>query len=358
MKILHISYFGRQRTITGIVESVMNISQKQREMGHDVLIIIPFNHPLVDGKRVIYSHSFWQAIKNIKNFHPNIVVFDGFYDKYQIRISWFLKWRGIPYLIVFHGGASADNQKRNWFKKRIANFLFFNRFVKWAKSIVYLSENEKNKSIFSRINPSYYIIPNGVNTPSNMGIETPKYWNETIRFLYLSRLDWYGKGLDVLYDALKLLFDSGYESKVCFDFYGTKESIETEKLFQFGNMTKYRGYVTGKEKEAAYRSADIFILPSRSEGMPMVILEALSFGLPCIVTPETNMSTLIEENKCGWVVDLRSQDVFNIIKEAVDDYYVNQDNYYKNSVKTALLFEWSKIAEKSISVYNKILNNE
>lgn len=356
MRILHIAYFGRQRTITGIVESVMNISQKQREMGHDVLIMIPFNHPLVDGQRIFYTCSFRQAVDKIKGFCPNIVVFDGFYDKYQIRISLYLKWCGIPYVIVFHGGASADNQKKNWLKKRIANFLFFNRFVKWAKSVVYLSENEKNKSIFSKINPSYNIIPNGVNIPSN--IDTQKTENNIIRFLYLSRLDWHGKGLDILCDAFKLLFDAGYESKVCFDFYGSKESIETEKLFQFGNMTQYRGYVTGKEKEAAYRNADIFILPSRSEGMPMVVLEALSFGLPCIVTPETNMSTLVEENNCGWVVNLNPQDVFDIIKEAVDDYYVNQDKYYKNSVKTALLFDWSKIAEKSISVYNNILKNE
>ena len=356
MKILHIAYFGRQGTITGIVESVMNISQKQREIGHDVIVMIPFNHPLVDNKNVFYSCSFWQAIARIKGFSPHIVVFDGFYDKYQIRFSWYLKWCGIPYVVVFHGGESADNMKKNWLKKRIANCLFFNRFVKWAKSVIYLSENEKNKSVFSKINPNYNIIPNGVNIPININPKEAK--SDKISFLYLSRLDWHGKGLDVFCDALKLLFDAGYESKVCFEFYGTKESIETEKLFQFGNMTKYEGYVTGKEKEAAYRNADIFILPSRSEGMPMVVLEALSFGLPCIVTPETNMATLIEENKCGWVVNLSPQDVSNIIKEAAEDYLINQDNYYYNSVKAAQLFDWSIIAEKSISVYKRILNYE
>lgn len=355
MRILHIAYFGRMGTMTGIVESVMNISQKQRDMGNDVIIMIPFNHPVVDGKSIIFSSSFKTAIGLIKDFRPDIVVFDGFYDKYQIRISTYLKINHVPYIIVFHGGASANNMKKNWAKKKIANLLLFNKFVSWAKEVVYLSENEKNNSVFHRCNPNYAIIPNGVNLPRDLCFKTNK---GHIRILFLSRLDWYGKGLDILNQALAKLYKKGYESKMELAFYGTKESHECEELFKYGDLTKYCGYVTGQEKEFAYRSSDIFILPSRSEGMPVAVLEALSYGLPCIVTPETNMAGIIEEGDCGWVVNLDAQELINTFERIVIDFPLYQERYFDRSIETAKQFDWKVIAAKSLNVYSKVIKDE
>lgn len=355
MRILHVAYFGRMGTMTGIVESVMNISHKQREKGNDVIIMIPYNHPVVDGRSVIFISSFNSAISCIKDYKPEIVVFDGFYDKYQIRISTYLKIKQIPYVIVFHGGASANNMKKNRTKKTIANFLFFNRFVSWAKAVVYLSENEKNNSVFHKCNPNYAIISNGVNLPGDICFKTNK---GRIRILFLSRLDWHGKGLDILNQALALLYKNGYESKLEFAFYGTKESYECEELFKYGDLTKYCGYVTGQEKELAYRSSDIFILPSRSEGMPVAVLEALSYGLPCIVTPETNMSGIIEEGHCGWVVNLDAQELYKTFEKIVNDFPLYQERYYNGSIETAKQFDWEVIAAKSLNVYSKIIRDE
>jgi glycosyltransferase involved in cell wall biosynthesis len=58
-----------------------------------------------------------------------------------------------------------------------------------------------------------------------------------------------------------------------------------------------------KDKLIALASSDIFVHPSRTEGMPNGVLEAMSLALPCLISHETNMGPIIKESKCGWVVD-------------------------------------------------------
>ena len=355
MKILHISYFGRFGKVTGIVEAVMNLTQRQIELGNEVKVLIPFNHPYVDGKIVFFAYSYGFARKFIKTLRPDIVVFDGLYDKYQIRLSFYLKINKIPYVLVFHGGASVDNAKKNWLKKKIANHLLFNRFVRWAKKVIYLSENEKGKSIFKQQNSCDAIIPNGVSLPENL---TPKTKKNKIRITFLSRLDWYGKGLDVLYEAIRKFSVLGYENKLEFYFYGPKESEDCEKLFEFGTMSVYGGYVTGIEKERAFREADIFILPSRSEGMPVAVLEALSFGVPCIVTLETNMAELVKKNQCGWIVNLTVDNICKSIENIISEFQEQRTQLFYNCITAAKPFDWNEIAKQSQIIYDEVVHKK
>ena len=62
------------------------------------------------------------------------------------------------------------------------------------------------------------------------------------------------------------------------------------------------GPAFGEEKEALFRSADAFILPSFSEGLPMSVLEAWSYGLPVVMTPGCNLP---EGFACGAALEIR-----------------------------------------------------
>ena len=65
--------------------------------------------------------------------------------------------------------------------------------------------------------------------------------------------------------------------------------------------------IDGSEKEAELLSADVFIQTSRSEGMSMGILEALSYGVPCLVTRGTNLGEIIEQYDAGWVAETNAE---------------------------------------------------
>src|SRR5690606_17270447 len=59
------------------------------------------------------------------------------------------------------------------------------------------------------------------------------------------------------------------------------------------------GAAYGEERCAAYRSADAFVLPSLSEGLPMAALEAFSSGLPALLTPQCNLPAAFS---CGGAI--------------------------------------------------------
>ena len=59
----------------------------------------------------------------------------------------------------------------------------------------------------------------------------------------------------------------------------------------------FRSPVDGHEKEALFKQSDIFILPSYSEGFPLSVLEAMSYGLPLIVTPVGALPEVLKEGE-------------------------------------------------------------
>ena len=60
--------------------------------------------------------------------------------------------------------------------------------------------------------------------------------------------------------------------------------------------TLFPGPLFGPEKHAAYSRADAFVIPSMSEGMPTVVLEAWAYGVPVLMTPQCNLPEGFERN--------------------------------------------------------------
>lgn len=138
-------------------------------------------------------------------------------------------------------------------------------------------------------------------------------------------------------------------------FYGYSYEGSHHIIDGYGDFAQYGGVVYGKDKDAVFRNTDMVILPSRSEGMPLTILEAFSYGVPCIVTPQTNMSDLIELNQAGWVTNLDVQEMVDCIKKAYGEYIVNYETYRKSCLMLAQRFDWSNIAQQSIKIYSDVL---
>jgi len=128
------------------------------------------------------------------------------------------------------------------------------------------------------------MIPNGVDT----GYFTPSREKHEDGFiaLFVGRLD-YQKGIDTLIQAVKHLEDntdtdsSGITFKVC----GTGPMREmVERFADKRDYVHYLGYVPEDELLSLYRSANLFLMPSRRETFGLAALEAMASGIPVIAT--------------------------------------------------------------------------
>ena len=286
---------------------------------------------------------------------PDIVVFHGIYIPQYLTVYKELVKAGIPYIVVPHGSLTKEALSKKRLKKFISNILFFNSFIKHSSAIHYLSEREATASPYKH---KFFVCGNGITLPNT---EEKGLTSNGLKFAYIGRLDPYHKGLDLMLEAIALQKNLLKENHCEFDIYGPNLENQFEKVQSLiakndvGDIVALHSGVIGAEKEKVLKRTDIFIQTSRFEGMPMGILEALSYGLPCLVTKGTTMGEYISEYGAGWTVETDVKSIASGLEKAVSSrnncalFGANAKRLIENN------FTWEKIGEDTISFYRKIL---
>lgn len=284
---------------------------------------------------------------------PDIVVFHETYCIDYLKMYPQLLKKKIPYVIVPHGELSNEAQKKKWLKKKVANFLLFNRFINNAVAIQCLSQRELDST---RVSKNKFIGTNGISIPAE---KKEKFNTDKIRFLYIGRLDAYHKGLDILLDAVQLSSGVMRKTNATLDIYGPDyqgryahiEALISER--NVGDIVTLHHEISGDEKIRVLLDADVFIQTSRFEGMPMGILEAMSYGVPCLVTEGTTLGTIIKDNKAGWVSENEGVSIHKQIISAIDE--KNKGQYSDNARRLIQeIFDWDIVSHNVLIIYEKL----
>ena len=177
------------------------------------------------------------------------------------------------------------------YKKSIAKFVYEKRNFQYSSAHHALCDAEARAFLaFGLPKAKVRVIPNGVYVPP---LSHPPKDGSTFRLLYLGRIH-HKKGLDLLLPALSLVPRELLENWDL-DIVGWGDAAFIDEMKKLSSSLSLQGKVHfcgpryGEEKEEMYRKADAFILPSRSEGLPMAVLEAWSHGLPVLMTKECNL---------------------------------------------------------------------
>jgi len=110
--------------------------------------------------------------------------------------------------------------------------------------------------------------------------------------------------------------------------------------------------IFGEEKIKHFKMADVYVLPSLSEGFPIVLLEAMAAKLPVITTDVGDCRKLVEEAKCGLVIP--PGDV-NALREAIKGLIGKKNSYGENGYKFVKNnYSWDKVAAIYNSYYRKL----
>ena len=216
-----------------------------------------------------------------------------------IRKSLFIKRaykRKTNIIIHQHGGnfdgyflAEVNNKKRQKIKSVFAMAdIVLVLSCGWAD---FFERNicEKNKVV---------VLHNGVVIPQ---YEKENYTDHNV--LFLGKLG-KEKGAYDLLEAIPQVIDKVPDA--IFYFGGVGELKICERIAQsrsVGNRVKFLGWVSGREKEKYLINSSIFILPSYYEGMPMSVLEAMSYGMAAVASNVGGIAQIIEDGVNGICIE-------------------------------------------------------
>jgi len=180
--------------------------------------------------------------------------------------------------------------------------------------------------------------------------------------LYIGQYS-YVKGLTYLLRALSLLG----EKNIILDIVGKSESESVyyellkkmAKGLSLEGLISFRGYIQDKIKLAQiYADADIFCLPSLYEGFGIVLLEAMSFGLPIVATTAGSIPELVKDEQNGLLVPpANAEALAAALKRLMGSSELRQrlgangKDFFESNRN---LYSWDKTGERVLSVLNRL----
>ena len=245
-----------------------------------------------------------QIRKQVKSIKPQLCYVTpnakggAFYKEFFVVLL--LKILNQKIIIHYHNKGVATRQSK-WFDNLLYKIFFKNIKVILLAENLYqdIKKYVKYKDV--------YICPNGIPVNPNLPTTIKKEFN----ILFLSNM-MKEKGVWDLVESCRILKINGRSVKC--HFVGkwsdiTKEKFTDEinkrglKEYVFAYGAKYNG-----EKDIFLQKADVFVFPTyyNNECFPLVLLEAMEQGIPCISTNEGGIPAIIEDGKTGYIVEKHS----------------------------------------------------
>jgi glycosyltransferase involved in cell wall biosynthesis len=195
-------------------------------------------------------------------------------------------------------------------------------------------------------------IPNGVNA-SDYNHKEKKFNLLRLNLLFVARFA-HNKGIHILLQAIKELNEEGWEDKLVFNLGGKGPLFEHYRNKCNYKNVNYLGFILDEQLIDLYKKADVFVFPTLFEGMPTVVLEAMSFGLPVIVSNVGATAELVDGEN-GYLI---AENSVSQLKAAIIDFY-HRDDASKAQLsnasfkKVAERYTWPLIAKQYIRLFEK-----
>jgi glycosyltransferase involved in cell wall biosynthesis len=235
-----------------------------------------------------------------------------------------------------------------------------------ADHLITVSENTKKElmEIFNYKNDSITVIRNGVDirefSPSNRDDNIKSFFGAEKIVLTVGHLA-YRKGIDVLIRAAASILQIFPEVK--FVIVGTGEDLafyrRLSEILGVSRSVCFVGRVSSQFLRKLYATADVFVLPSRYEGQPISILEAMASGCPVVLSRISDIDTYITNYETGLLVPPEDT---SALASAIIELLTNE-NLSKRIRERALTyvrdhFDWSSVADRHIKLYEELIQQE
>lgn len=295
-------------------------------------------------------------VREYKKHHFDIIHAHMAYPTGYIAVK-LRKRIGVPVVITSHKGDVIPESR---YRRRYVTRKRMCWAIKNADAVTAVSSELKViMDNLSEGKANTFVIPNGVDMPPDSAGLVPETCAEIAGkpfILTLGRLHHY-KGLDVLLEAIKILRKKKIEIPLLVIAGDGKEMgnlrRQTIKL-ELDDKVIFTGAVFGDQKHWLLRNCVFFLQPSRAEGMPLTVLEAMAYGKAVIGTRISGIMELITNNENGILIE--PGDSLSL-SEAIKSLCENPNmRYMQDKARAGILqMTWPVIADKYIDLYEKLL---
>ena len=307
MKII-IFTIGNPANIGGVQLSTARLTDDLVKHGHEVVLFSHFNVPMQDWAYPVNSasHSVYYEQKDtpknraliydsVSAHNPDIVIIINSSQTAGVVVS-ALQPMNIP-LILSERGAPETILKYNW-------------ACRTQRDMIHLMCDASHLLMpsYQALFPDFlkkqsYIIPSAVPYPDQKNI--PDFDDRKKHILWVGRMT-FEKDVNLLITAFDLISDQikDWTLHLVGDGALKEQLMEQVNNTALKNRIIFHGSLFNSDLENAYKTASVFVLPSRSEGCPLALREAMGWGLPAIGykdCPGTN--EIIKDRENGHLVD-------------------------------------------------------
>jgi glycosyltransferase involved in cell wall biosynthesis len=329
----------------GVLHVAHSLGKSLVSQGHEVRVCttnlrnptedlaVPLDEPvMVDGVQVFYEPTvfsrYWGFSPRLgrrfwlESGWADVVLIHFHYQFASLAAGWISRSRGKPYVIFSHGSLNTHGLRARSRARKLGylKLLEQKNFAKALFTAYHSAEEMETSYRFGRCR----VVPNGIDPKVFQKLPKKNYFRQqhnleqAMMYLFLGRID-AGKGLDLLLPAFNQLLRVAGDSHLVLA--GANErgyEAQVRHLAQelgLADRITLTGLITGRDKLAALQDADVFVLPSRSEGLSIAMLEAMYMGLPVVVTDRVGLWRQVEKNRCGLVVPYDADSLAGALKQ-------------------------------------------
>jgi len=305
--------------------------------------------------------------KNIRKY--DLIILNGVWQYHNYAVWKAAKKFNKPYYVFTHGMLDPWFRK-NYFFKHIKKVIYWHliqyKILRDAKSVLYTSTEEKRlaKKSFYPFKINEKVIGYGIkgdlykaNNKDNLFFKKfPETRNKRI-ILFFGRVH-EKKGLDILIKCfVKIFLKHANFHLVIAGPYNNKDFIELNNLAvntRAKQSITWTGPLYNKLKWDAYKSSEIFCLPSHQENFGISVVEAMSCKKPVIITNKVNIWKTIKKNSAGFVANDNVVSFYSSFKKYIKLNTTEYKKYCRNSYNCFTENFHMKPITKKLANYLKI----
>jgi glycosyltransferase involved in cell wall biosynthesis len=307
----------------------------------------------------LFSFKVSEGLKNkLKSERESILCVNlhSVFTPINIAISKVVKALNIPLCLTPQGGYHDYTFQKNYFKKKVFLALFEKQFL--GRMDFFFIHGKQEADFIKRYSskPCFKLLngfPEGKVKKTTYEHHPPGA-DQKVKLLFLGRLDPLHKGLDLLIKSMQHLKDIAVELTLTGPQFNEASQQYLHRLIaELGlkDTVAIKDPVYKQiDKESIYEAHDLFVHASRWEGMPTGVIEALSYGMPVLVSKGTNLGDIVEKEQMGIVIDdLTPQGIADCIAEVFkhkNKLRAFSENAYRRSPE---IFDWNKIARQYVN---------